>query len=85
MLHCVLNKPLALDVNKVCLGEEVLSLIRMKNQQKIRALLELYRYGKCGVMDKKLVCFCCQEFKAIKYSELLGMRYGDTNAIAQRV
>ena len=57
----------------------------MKNQQKIRALLELYRYGKCGVMDKKLECFCCQEFKAIKYSELLGMRCGDTNAIAQRV
>ena len=35
----VLNTPLALDVNEVCFGEDPISLIRMKNQQKLKALL----------------------------------------------
>ena len=37
--NCVLNTPLALDVNEVCFGEEPISPIRMKNQQKLKALL----------------------------------------------
>ena len=39
MFDCALNKPLALDVNEVCFGEEPISLIRLKNQQKIKASL----------------------------------------------
>ena len=35
----VLNTPLALDVNEECFVEELISLIRMKNQQKLKALL----------------------------------------------
>ena len=39
MFDCILNTPLALDANKVCFGEELMSLIRMKNQQKLKAFL----------------------------------------------
>ena len=39
MFDCVLNAPLSLDVNKVCFDEKPISLIRMKNQQKIKVLL----------------------------------------------
>ena len=36
-------------------------------------------------MDKILNYLRCQEVEAVKYVELLGMRYGDTNAVTQRV
>ena len=39
MFDCILNTPLALDAKKVCFGEELMSLIRMKNQQKLKAFL----------------------------------------------
>ena len=39
MFDCLLNAPLSLDVNKVCFDEKPISLIRMKNQQKIKVLL----------------------------------------------
>ena len=51
----------------------------MKNRHKIKAL------QKIEVMDKKIECLCCHEVEAVKYFELLGMRYGDVNAIIQRV
>ena len=39
MFSYVLNTPLSLVVNEVWVDEESISLIRMKNQQKIKALL----------------------------------------------
>ena len=39
MFDYVLNTPLSLAVNKVWVEKEPISLIRMKNQQKIKALL----------------------------------------------
>ena len=36
-------------------------------------------------MDKNVECLCCREVKAVEYFELLGMRYGDMNAVTQRV
>ena len=80
MFDCVLNMPLALDVNKVCFGEELIFLICMKNQ----SVTEWYRCGKCGAMHKKLECLHYHEVKAVNYFELLSMRYSDTNAVTQR-
>ena len=34
---------------------------------------------------QKIECLCCHEVEAIKYFESLGMIYGDTNAVTQRV
>ena len=39
MFSYVLNTPISLVVNEVWVDEESISLIRMKNQQKIKALL----------------------------------------------
>ena len=39
MFDCVLNASLNLDVNKVCFDEKPLSLILIKNKQKIKVLL----------------------------------------------
>ena len=36
-------------------------------------------------MNKQLKSLCCIEVQAIKYYEFLGMRYGDTNAVAEIV
>ena len=36
-------------------------------------------------MDKNVEGFCCNEFEAVEYFELLGVRYGDINAVTQRV
>ena len=85
MLDCVLNTLLALHVKEVYFGEESLSLINTKNQRTIKALLNGYTRGKCGPMNKQLKSLCCIEVQAIKYYEFLGMRYGDTNAVAEIV
>ena len=45
MFDCVLNTPLSLDVNEVRFDEEPISLIRIKNRQKIKVI-------KCGESDK---------------------------------
>ena len=58
---------------------------RMKNQQKIKSVTEWYGCGKCGAMDKNVECLCCHEVETMEYFELLGMRYGDTNAVTLRV
>ena len=55
MFDCILNTPLSLVVNKVCFDEESISLIRMKNQQKVN---EHYRCGKCGAMNKNIKSAC---------------------------
>ena len=39
MLNYVLNTPLSLVVNEVWVDEELISLMHMKTQQKIKALL----------------------------------------------
>ena len=39
MFNCVLNTPLSLDVNTIYFDEEPISHIRLKNQQKVKALL----------------------------------------------
>ena len=41
MFDFILNMSLDLDVNNLCFGEELMSLIRMKKQQKIKALLNI--------------------------------------------
>ena len=44
-----------------------------------------YRCDKCGLMDKNVECMCSHKVEAVEYFELLDMRYGDMNAITQRV
>ena len=36
-------------------------------------------------MNKNAECLSFHEVEAVKYFELLGMRYGDMNAVTQRV
>ena len=36
-------------------------------------------------MDKNVECLCCNKVEAVKYFELLGMRYGDMNTVTQKV
>ena len=52
----------------------------MKNK-KTHSVTEWYRCGKCGAMDKNVEYLCCGEAEAMEYLELLGMRYGDMNAV----
>ena len=41
--------------------------------------------GKCGATDKNAECLCCDKLETVEYFELLVMRYGDVNAVTQRV
>ena len=52
---------------------------------KNQSVTEWYRCGKGEAIDKYLDCLCCHEVEAVEYFELLGMRYGDINAVTQRV
>ena len=36
-------------------------------------------------MDKNVECLCYHDVEAVEYFELLNMRYGDMNAVSQRV
>ena len=56
----------------------------MKNQQN-QSVTERYRGRKCGATDKNVEWLCCHEVEAMGYFELLGMRYGDMDAVTQRV
>ena len=56
----------------------------MKNQQN-QSITGWYWCGKCKAMDKNVECLCFHEIEAVGYFELLGMRYGDKNAVIQRV
>ena len=71
-------------VNEVCFDKGPISLIRMKNQQN-QSVTERYRGRKCGARDKNVEWLCCHEVEAMGYFELLGMRYGDMDAVTQRV
>ena len=51
---------------------------------KNQSVAEWYRCDKCGAMDN-VECLCCHKVEAMEYSELLGMRYGDANAVTQKV
>ena len=55
----------------------------MKSQQRKpkQNVTELYRCSKCGAVDKKFKCLCCLEVEAVKYFELLGIGYCDTNTV----
>ena len=81
MFDFALNTSLALDVNEVCFGEKPISLILLKNQQKIKTLLNGTDVVTVGHWTKKIERLCCHEVEAVKYFELLGKRYGDTNAV----
>ena len=85
MFDCVLNMPLSLVVNEVYFDEEPISLIRMKNQQEIKALLNSADVANEEQWSKNVERLCCHEVKAVECFELLGMRYGDMNAVTQRV
>ena len=85
MFDYVLNMLLSLVANKVWVDEEPISLILMKNQQKIVTLLNDTECGKCGAMDKNVECLWCEEIKVMEYFEVLVMRYGDLNAVTKRV
>ena len=52
---------------------------------KKHSVTECYRCNKCGAMDKNVECLCYHEVEAVEYFELLNMRYGDMNAVSQRV
>ena len=58
---------------------------RHEKSTKNQSVTEWYRYGKCGTIDRNVECSCCHEVEAVEYFELLGMKYGDLNAIIQRV
>ena len=53
----------------------------MKNKKKNKGVTDWYRCGKCGAMDKNVEWLRCNEVEAVEYLELLGMRYGDMNAV----
>ena len=85
MFDYVLNMLLSLVANKVYVDEEPISLILMKNQQKIVMLLNDTECGKYGAMDKNVECLWCEEVKVMEYFEVSGIRYGDLKAVTQRV
>ena len=72
-------------VNEVWVGEELISLMRIKNQHKNQRITKCYSCDKCVAMDKNVECLCCHEVEPLEYFELLGMRYGDMNAVNQKV
>lgn len=62
VLDYVLNTPQSL--NKVWVDEEPISLILMKSQQKVKALLNGI---KIGAMDKHIECLCFRDVKSLEY------------------
>ena len=47
-----------------------------------QSVIEWYRCGKCGAMNKNVECLCYHEVEAVGYFELLDMIYGGLNAVA---
>ena len=41
--------------------------------------------NKCGVMDTNIECLYFHKVEALENFKLLGIRYGETNAVTQRV
>ena len=85
MFDYVLNTRLSLVVNKIWVDEEPISLIRMKNQQKVKVLLNGSGVVNAEQWTKNFECLYCHEVEVVEYFELLDMRYGDKNAVTQRV
>ena len=56
----------------------------MKNQQKTKALLNVQMWWMWS-NGQKCECLCCDQFEAVEYVGLVGMRYGEVNAVTQRV
>ena len=56
-----------------------------ENSTKNQSVTEWYWCGRSGAMDKNVDCLPCQKVEAIEYFELLDVRYGDMNAVTQRV
>ena len=83
MFDYVLNTRLSLVVNEVWV--ETISLIRMKNKQKIKALLNGPDVVNVEQWTKNVDCFCCHHVEAAEYFKLLDMRYGNMNAVNQRI
>ena len=50
-----------------------------------QSVTEWYGCCKCEAIDKYVECLYFHEVEAVEYFELLGMRYGDINAVTQRV
>ena len=70
-----MNTPLALDVNEFCFGGDAISLIHMKNQQKIRLLLNRTDVVNEEQWTKNLSVCVCNKVETVKLFELLGMWY----------
>ena len=75
MFDYVRNARLSSVVNKIWVDEEPMSLIRMKNQQKIKALLNGSDVVNVEQWTKNVECLCCHEVEAVEYFELLDMTY----------
>ena len=85
MFNYVLNTRLILIVNEVWVDEEPISLIRIKNQQKFKALLYGTDVVNMKQWTKNVACLCCHDVETVEYFKLLDLRYCDMNTITQRV
>ena len=72
MFDCILKTPLALDAKEFCFGGESISLIHMKNQQKIKLLLNRTDVVNEEQWKKNLSACVCNEVETVKLFELLG-------------
>ena len=52
---------------------------------KNQSVTEWYRCGECGAVGKNVECLRCEKVEDVGYFELLGMKYGDMNAVTQGV
>ena len=84
MFDYVLNTRMSLVLNEVWVDEEPISLMLMKNQQKIE-LLNGTDVVNVKQRTKNIQCLCCHEVEAVQHFELLDMRNDDVNSVTQRV
>ena len=83
MFDYVLNIPLSCKRSVGWLGTNIPNL--HKKSTKNQRVTKWYSCDKCVAMDRNVECLCCHEVEHLEYFELLGMRYGDMNAVNQRV
>ena len=53
--------------------------------RKSESVTEWWTCEKCGVMNTDIECLSCGEVKALKYFQLLNMRYDNRNVDTERV
>ena len=58
-------------------------LIRMRNKEKVRVLLNGITHGKNKEAQKLSACAAARK-EAVEYFKFLYMRYGDANLVTQR-